>query len=589
MQSTCWNTSYYANNPEFLPPPNTILNLPNGLVDKNSVQSYAGWGEENIIKDLIANTYAGFSEWVHHNFTDEQVISQPPIPHVSGSMIMVDSDKIYYIATDKRIHGYIRDNGVWKTVSPSFSAEIFYGQNVSNQCLAISDLVASKDGKLLLYKGIDNLIHGFNVNDLWHYSYMDFMNGQMISQGLSCVGGFSIATNNLMFYIAKESNGEQHVHGFNKTSGMWVTVSPTWSAQLYNGQSVATQTEALQSLRFDSTTNRLYYRGIDNYFYYYEMINDWNYKYNTVSKVKMQQQNISIAGDFVCGGGKVYYSAYDNSATRLHTLYETSATVWNTVSPSHSANIYKGQPLSIQLEIGFKQFAISPNGLNIGYGSSDGLIHYYKDIGSSNYSYNDLYTPYFFHSPYYGHNSFQYKGNDAFFYVSALDAHYPFVSSIAGDNKVHNYLYEEDYCSNPLIGEIENEFRRGNFIDNNELHYRIYTDSNRTDHKIICSDGIYKLDNRIGRIIAAESDTFKFKTRIYPNPVEGYLNIEIDPFLDKVVYEIYSIDGKMTKCGGVYSGYFKIDLSTEASGLYYIVFRRGGRAILGKKIFELNR
>lgn len=45
---------YLANNPSsFLPSPTTINNVPSGLVDRNKVQLWAGYGQEDVIKELL--------------------------------------------------------------------------------------------------------------------------------------------------------------------------------------------------------------------------------------------------------------------------------------------------------------------------------------------------------------------------------------------------------------------------------------------------------------------------------------------------------------------------------------------------------
>lgn len=49
---------------------------------------------------------------------------------------------------------------------------------------AKSDLTISPDGNTILYIGIDGYVHGFNVNNVWNYTYFDFVKQPMINQNL---------------------------------------------------------------------------------------------------------------------------------------------------------------------------------------------------------------------------------------------------------------------------------------------------------------------------------------------------------------------------------------------------------------------
>jgi hypothetical protein len=136
------------------------------------------YNQQETIKSIWNNSFLSPSNWIDYNFTNEEVINQPSNPHVNSSLIFGGTDRMYYIATDGYIHGYIKDNGVtgvWSTVSPSYAAQIFNNQNVSNQVKAKSDLTISPDGNTILYIGIDGYVHGFNVNNVWNYTYFDFV------------------------------------------------------------------------------------------------------------------------------------------------------------------------------------------------------------------------------------------------------------------------------------------------------------------------------------------------------------------------------------------------------------------------------
>ncbi len=137
------------------------------------------YGQETTIKKLWDGDPALTppDAWQHHNFSYQNVgnafnkvlngdgsYSYSPLataPTATSSLLFVGTDKIFFIAHDGYIHGYIKvgDNnngGTWLTVSPSFSAQIYYGQYASTQVKAKSGLIANAAGNMLYYIGVDD-------------------------------------------------------------------------------------------------------------------------------------------------------------------------------------------------------------------------------------------------------------------------------------------------------------------------------------------------------------------------------------------------------------------------------------------------
>jgi hypothetical protein len=605
---------YCANraNPSFFPPPVTVNTPVIGNPDRINLQEFVGFNQEDAIRDLFHTTPPPFMDWVHRNFTNEEVINQPIPAHVWKDLIHVRNDRKYYIGTDQRIHGYIKEGEIWKTVSPSYSAQSNYGQPVANQVKAVGSLIASPDGNTILYVGDDLRIHGFTVNSVWNYYYFDFLISEFDKQKLWAVSNLEFASNDLIFYIAREqsaSSNVQHVHGFVRNNGQWSTISPTYSAQNFFFQPANTQTFAKNTVRFDPQTDRVYYQGVDNYFYYYQKWNTWWYEYHTVPNAIMVQQQITIAGDLKFGGvnnDMIYYAALESSgAIRMHAIYINGQGFWNTVSPTHSAAMWNNQPLNTQSLVSIKRMAISPSGSHIAYRDNLGLLHFYDDLGS-NYAYKTFPIPYFSSAAndYHASSSLHYYANDDLFYVShpgVPNPLFPF-GLVSGDKKVHHYKYQIDYCSDPSIREIEplfSPYQDGDFV---------YEDENNLpqDEDIWNYNNPGKINNNTDPFIAILPLMGNAKIRaeeipnginqppanrsaeVFPIPTSNYLMIRLSDFFSGTnpQYEIYDIIGKRVMEGTLTGRKeSKIDVSSLLAGTYVIAFHSGKNEILFKKNF----
>jgi hypothetical protein len=133
-----------------------------------------------------------------------------------GSLICPTDNRLYYIAYEKsngwkkRIHGFIKSGSSWSTVSPSWSAHIYNGQNINSQQVANNKLVCSPDNQTIAYLGTDNELHGFDVNNNWNYAYFDFKNTPSNKKPRESL---TFSQDNKLFYIASIS-GDDKVHFF---------------------------------------------------------------------------------------------------------------------------------------------------------------------------------------------------------------------------------------------------------------------------------------------------------------------------------------------------------------------------------------
>jgi len=516
--------------------------------------------QQQTIADIWNGSFAGSTNWVHHNFTDEYVVNQHIPAHASSSMIRVGDNKMFYIATDGLIHGYIKDVGIqggaWHTISPSYSAQAYHGQNVNSQTQAKSNLIASPDGKTLLYIGVDGYVHGFSVNNDWDdFTYFDFVKPQMVQQSLLAVSGLVFASNSRVYYIANETpTGNKRVHGFIKQSNnIWVTTSPTYGAQV----TAQNQVQPFDDLAYEPTKNRLYFRNSDGYLYYFTIIDDWTYTYNVVPQQLLNNQTLRVAGNIACNNNRIYYIGKElsNGELRIHALIDNNGT-WSTVSPSHSASIYNGQSLNSQVQPSISsEIAVSPNGQNISYTGVDNKLYYYSDINSGwNYSYNTF--PGISSVATGVINSLQYSSNSELFFLAG----YKIPQAVIGDLKIHCYRIEESYCENRAIKLLEPNYKTQSKIGNVKS-INGFTSNDET---------LYTTTENIA---------------IYPNPATDILNIDLSADNPNCRYAVLSVTGIKVREGKIDSNSTPVNLASLTNGIYFVViFDEQSNIIYNKKI-----
>lgn len=131
---------------------------------------------------------------------------------VFNSMVCASNDRIYYIASEipnnneRRIHGFVRINGVWTTASPTYGAG-----NVNSQQLAGNRLAVSKDGATLVYSGNNTLLYGFNIRSYFDYDYFSFGNIDIAKRPTESI---VFDQHNNIYYIASGIGGDNKMHRY---------------------------------------------------------------------------------------------------------------------------------------------------------------------------------------------------------------------------------------------------------------------------------------------------------------------------------------------------------------------------------------
>ena len=537
---------YNANNPSsFFPTPPTLTS---SATDWNAFppppgNALYGYAQENTIKDVFSNLNNSPVDWTYHNFSKEDVLANA-IPHnIRNGLTFVGNDKIYYVADDGTIHGYIWENNAWLTVSPTFACSTPFASQVK----CAGSLVASPDGSTLLYVGTDGYIHGFTINNWWSYSYLDFMMSDMISQSIVAEpahNGLIFPTNDRIYYMARESNHQRRMHAFWKdANGVWHTASPSHSANVFNNQPLSSQAQLSKGLAYDPVTKRIFYIGTDLRIYYYEEIANtgWNYTFHDGTTGPMVAQGVLAASqNLAIHGNKIFYGSQDK---RIHALIDLGSQ-WGSVSPSHSANIFNGQPLNTQEEVAnLGYIAVSPNGSIIAYNGQDGKPHYYKDLGVSNFSYNKVKgVP----ASVDCGASLKFTDNWTFYYNNSTGL----------DRDVHYHKLEKCNCQNAAITVIENGYQ--------------YKNSNNGQNNSDDGENITAID--------PQQITEPRQIDLYPNPADNYLYFR--GATENLSFHITNIVGSAILSGAVND---RIDVSSLNKGIYIITIVDGSKQAIKKQ------
>ncbi|MBC7555145.1 MAG: hypothetical protein H7257_14345 [Taibaiella sp.] len=399
------------------------------------------FNQQVTIKNIWANLYAGGYNWIKHEFIKE--FTSNGSNNVAGSLVCSGPDKMFYIGTDGYIHGFVYVNYTWLSVSPSYAAELMHGQKVSNQVKAKSDLVASPDGRRLLYIGVNNYIMAIDIWSLWDYSFVGgFMENEMRAQNITALGSLIYPENDRIYYIATQNwyMGQYHgnIHGFQKASGVWKTVSPTYSAEGKYGQKAINQQKATYGLTYDKSAShiRLYYVGYNGHLYYFEVRDIISYYYVLCSANNsvLVPQQLRIQGKLAIYKNRIYYVGryIPDGGLRIHCLIDNGSS-WTSVSPSYSADYYNGQPVSAQLQSTSRgEICVSSDGGTIAYiGSGNELCIFYNQ-DDVKYSYLRTSIGHIF-------KYLQCESNGIF--------------GISDSASILFCQFQEDYCSNPSIND----------------------------------------------------------------------------------------------------------------------------------------
>ena len=232
--------------------------------------------EEQVIKNTWQGVYTGPDGWSLYNFTlnnvancsdfdlmpkstlhDPDITNIYPLPE--SNLIRAGADKMYFISYDNNIRGYVHIDGTynggdWIEVDVRLIARDLYGTDTHTQVKPRPNadcMAASPDGRTLLYIGVDGYIYGYKVHSNFDYEYFSFMKAEMQAQNITAVGCLIYPTTDSIYYIASYPSylHENRIHGFQKSSGVWQTTSPTYSAY-NNGQSMESQARAGGALTY---------------------------------------------------------------------------------------------------------------------------------------------------------------------------------------------------------------------------------------------------------------------------------------------------------------------------------------------------
>ena len=76
--------------------------------------------------------------------------------------------------------------------------------------------------------------------------------------------------------------------------------------------------------------------------------------------------------------------------------------------------------------------------------------------------------------------------------------------------------------------------------------------------------------------------------RVYPNPANDYITIHFADEYNRIVYNLYDIQGKMLIAGEITDQNHKIDITTLNNGVYFIRFTDNKQLNLIRKIIKLK-
>ena len=413
------------------------------------------YNQQNVIKDIWDGVYKPNSNWVKHNWSDEQVANSPE-PSIAGSnLIFVGSNRMYYIGIDSHVHGYIKYGDTWLTTSPSYAANVSINGQVAASNFPGS-LVANPSGTMLYYLGIDGYIYEFHIDSDWNYTYSSRPAGTvaMQQQRLRAVGPLVCTTDDRLYYVAIENgnNGERRIHGFINYYGSVVTTSPSWSAGNTRAQMQAANDLVGNILVANPSGTALYYRGADGFIYQFQIIDDWTYTYSAMpTNASMNNQGIRAIGSLACpADGRLYYTARELgnrnpqglNTQRVHALINYWGT-WVTTSPSWVAA--NGGPVQAQSEALPGSLSCSPDNRTIAYiGRYDLQMHGFNISNDWDYSYFNFNQAL---SSQRGRGGTGFNADNELFYIAG--------SAQYGDLKVHSYRYQPDYCGSTIVQNVD--------------------------------------------------------------------------------------------------------------------------------------
>jgi len=386
----------------------------------------------NTIQDIWGGVFASPQGWEYHNFIAENV--SHGAYNTASSLIFVGSDKMYFIGSDGWVDGFVMisgpfNDGNWVSVSPSAAAG---GSQVS----PLSSLVASPDGSMLLYIGVDGRVHGFEIIDIWTYRYFDFPYDPAIKAD-SCL---IFPKNDRAYYIGVNiALNTRQVHGFQNSTGTWQTVSPTYAAGTYWPVSEQFQAAGGLTYFYGTDFDEIFYRSATGLLAYFTVNPDlWEYRYYDFEGNDLLSGNgIQVVGnlaiDSTGSGTLIYFAGHRSSdgGARIFVLgYNAGAMGWGIESLSNNANVPESAQQFARID---GLIAISPSADILAYTGTDNNIYLFS-LGSWPFIYQGAISA---NDPENITNSLQFK--------TEID-----IYGVWGPYLQH-YKYQEAYCLNPAV------------------------------------------------------------------------------------------------------------------------------------------
>jgi len=410
---------------------------------------------------FIYNIFSGPSDWVYHNFLYENV--SHGTNNCTSSLIFVGDDKMYFIGSDGWVNGFVKINGdyndgTWVSVEPSAVAG---GIQVPPK----NEIVASPDGTMILYIGTDNNIYGLNIIDIWTYTYFPWSDICSLDPAIVPDRCLIFPGNEQIYYIGiNRYNGHYQVHGFQKSSGSWVTVSPTYSAGVADIEFTPSG-----ALTYDKRpdNDRIYYTALESgsliaFFIVYSLI-DYGYgtpvtaAYPTPDGILLMN-NISILGNLAiyttetsAGPATYIYFVGYRPVTGVPEIFllQDDDTGWNIVSLSDNAvSAIDGEPDFGVYARWDGMISVSTDGTTVAYFGINNFVYFFKVGWPFVYIDSNVADtlPFPFTIPTDGAentNSLQFTSNTDVYYCSSA-------------GWLHHLKYQEAYCENPLLSAYPN-------------------------------------------------------------------------------------------------------------------------------------
>jgi hypothetical protein len=236
---------------------------------------------------------------------------------VQSDLICVGNNRLYYRSVSNLVYCYIRcycGGQEWLPTSPSWVANSTI--SINQQVRVAGSLLTNAAGNMLYYRGTDEYVHGYRINNDWSYDYFDLprnlddnerVRGQMVRMGKQI---YYVGRNSRVYGLLLDAPyGADSSPAY---GGKWGKISPSWSASLEPSINLQEQASAPSILAVSPDGSRLMYLGGDNALHGFRVLDDYNSEYFDITPMSYRQRPtrglIFTANDAVA-----YVSNYDDN------------------------------------------------------------------------------------------------------------------------------------------------------------------------------------------------------------------------------------------------------------------------------------